>query len=331
MALAVCVIGIIAEIITWKVAVRTLGLPSFTLRDADSDTRKMLFGFGLFTVAANSAQQLSRNSSSIIGGIVAGPSAVAYYSVAESITQKLQTLGKPIGQAAMPAASQLLAEDRRNKLSELTEQTMRILLALALVFTCVIWVFGFDFVKQWISLEFAQKSYPMFCILTLALAATLPGSSMMQMLQGLGQVRFTAQLALCEGISVVVLGIPMTLFFGMLGMAITLLATSLFFQGAIQGIHLLKIVGLSIRELVVHCFVPAVCAFIPTLLFAVTIRRLSSPTNLLEVLLEMAATLVVSAVAIFLICLPVQTRKETFSALVGSYLMKRVFFYLRKS
>ncbi len=318
MALAVFAVSVLVQGITWRLAVHKLDLPSFSLGDANDETRKMMLGFGLLTVVANSAQQLARNSGAIIGGMIAGPAAVAYFSVAQTISQKFLVLGKPIGQAVLPTASQLQAQDRSEKLRELTEQVLRILLALAFVFVTIIWVFGYQFVSKWIDVPFAQQSYQLFCILVLALVASLPGSSMQQILQGLGRVRFVATLGVVEAICVVVLAVPLTYAYGMVGMAFTLLLTTLVYRGLVQGWYLLSVTEIPKTRFVSVCMIPALASTIPVVGAAFLLRATVPEGGLFQVILQMATVMMVAGVSIFLLCLPAETRRTAVSAILGT-------------
>lgn len=316
MAIAMLCVGILTQVSTYLIARYWVRLPRASWRYFDRDVRRTLFRFGSLTVLTQFAKRMGTYSGGIIIGVFLGPAAVAYYAVAESISRKCTALGKAVNQVTMPVASQFDAQQHKTGLVELTILGPRVLLAMALFLATMLCVLGHSFISHWISPDFAARSYPVFCILSLALLVKLPSNGIHSALVGMGRVGFLGLLSVFEGTATVLLGIALVSTVGIVGMAWAILVPQLIAGGMILPLYLCKRLEYSIPRYYIRVVTPAAAAAIPGLAVALGIARLFPARGLAAVVVQMCIVATVAAVSGFLICLDSSTRVLSLRAIL---------------
>ncbi|NOX54761.1 MAG: oligosaccharide flippase family protein, partial [Planctomycetes bacterium] len=223
MALVAVGVALAVSLAKWFLATRLLGIPRPHLSCANRRTARMLFGFGLLELLIQLARRFSAYGGGLILGILAGPAAVAYYSVAESLTRRSVNLGKGVSGVVMPFASQFEAQQDRHAMRRLAVLSVRVLCALGLLLAVGIVLLGDSFLRHWIGADMAVHVYPVICVLAVAVALKLPSSGFQSILTGMGRMRFLSGLAVGEGFVMLALGGALTRLYGAVGMACAVL------------------------------------------------------------------------------------------------------------
>ena len=291
-------------------AIRVAGLPRPSLGGFNRDTGKMLFRFGLLNLVIQIVRRTSLVGGSLILGLFAGPVAVAYYSVAESLTRKSLSLGKTINYVVMPFASQFDAQSDRYALKRLMVLPTRLLLTLALLITAVLLILGKSFLTLWISPEIAANVYPVICILCLSLLVKLPTNGLQSTLTGMGRMTFLSRVAIGEGVTMLILGIILTPLYGTLGMASAVLISQLVFSGLLLPIYACRDIGYSMRRFALSTIGPGLLAVLPAMSAALVLAHYFPAPSLIVLLMQISLLCLLTGACAFFICLDASLRKD---------------------
>jgi len=297
-------------------AIRVVGLPCPSLGGFNRDTGKMLFRFGLLNLVIQIVRRTSLVGGSLILGLFAGPVAVAYYSVAESLTRKSLNLGKTINYVVMPFASQFEAQSDRHALKRLLILPTRLLLTLAMLITAVLLILGKSFLALWISPEIAANVYPVICILSLSLLVKLPTNGLQSTLTGMGRMTFLSRVAIGEGSVMLVLGIILTPLYGTLGMAWAVGVSQLVFSGLLLPIYACRDIGYSMRQFALSTVGPALLTILPATSAALLLAHFLPAQRLLVSLAQIGLVSIVAAVCAFFVCLDTSLRTDILRTIV---------------
>jgi len=303
MALVVVFAAVAVGMAKWALATRLLGVPRPRPSLARRDTARMLFGFGLFELVIQLARRFSTYGGGIILGILAGPAAVAYYSVAESLTRRSVGLGKGVSGVVMPFASQFDAEGDRHAMRRMVILSVRVLLALGLLLAVGIVILGRPFLRHWIGEDIAVHVYPVICILAAAVAVKLPSNGLQAALTGMGRMRFLSGVAMAEGTLILGLGIVLATLYGAVGMAWAVLAAQAVFSGGTIASYASRNLGLPLRRLAVQAAFPAALATVPAVVVGWWLVAHCSAVSLWQVMGQIVAVAGIGALSCFFICL----------------------------
>ena len=171
-----------------------------------------------------SLRTLFDNADLLILGVLAGPAAVAVFSVAATLASFVSKGLGPISGVLFPMASEMEALGRRSQAARLLEVGTRVNLALALPLVTILLVDGPTLLRLWVGEGF-EESYPIlaaFALANLMMAASLTsstllfGSGRIGALLGAETIRYVLNLALV---------LVLYRFLGLNGMALGTLAS----------------------------------------------------------------------------------------------------------
>jgi len=312
LGMAWVVLGITAlfRLLTCLLSIRVAGLPRPSLRDVKRETVRMLFGFGLLNLLIQAVRKTSLLGGGLILGLLAGPVAVAYYSVAESLTRKSLNLGKTINYVVMPFASQFDAQSDRHALKRLLVLPARLLLTLALLITVVLLVLGKSFLTLWISPEVATNVYPVICILSLSLLVKLPTNGIQSALTGMGRMTFLSRVAVGEGVAMLILGVVLTPLLGAVGMAWAVLISQLLFSGLLLPIYACRDIGYSVWRFFLSTAGPAMLATLPAASAALLLAHFSPADSLIILIVQIILLCLLTGACALFVCLDTALRAD---------------------
>jgi len=317
MAVVALVVASVHQLSAFAISTSFIGLPRPRIVAVCRKTGKSLLSFGILNLVIQVVRRTSLIGGSIILGIIAGPAAVGYYSVAESLTCKSLNLGKVLNHVVMPFASQFDAEGNRYALKRMAVLSTRLLLALSLSIVIALFAFGASFFTFWISSDVADNAFPIICVLSLSLLAKLPSNGIHSALVGMGQMKFLSRLAIAEGIAIVSLGVILTPMFGAVGMAWAIVVPQIVFSGLMIPIYFCRQLRLPAHRFGGQVLVPAMVSAIPGLAMALFLRSYAPPQHLGTVVLAMMAVGATTGISAFLFCLNSDTRETAIRALLG--------------
>lgn len=182
------------------------------------DVLKECFGFSAFNGIGLIAEYLIFVTDTVVIGIFLGPLAVVPYQIGLRIAQMIQIPIAQIGEAIMPKASQLHAQQREGELESIVSKGMGI----AFLLTCGIFIgsayFGDLLIQTWIG-----KAYPVSVAVMVVLIGSrliaLPMGITRKALLGAGLVRLPAFIDISEAICNLILSLILIQFWGILGVA----------------------------------------------------------------------------------------------------------------
>ncbi len=183
--------------------------------------------FSAHSYLSRLAAMLHQHADKLIIGALAGPVALAFYTVPVQLAGRILGLTYRLGSVIYPRVSELAATGQQSQLQSLYLDATRLLTYLNFAVLAVIALAGAAFLERWVGAEFVAAGYPVLLLVTLALLAdsltTLP--SLVN--DGLGHPQVSGRFALARGLVGVPLVCAGTLLTGITGAALAHLLASL--------------------------------------------------------------------------------------------------------
>jgi O-antigen/teichoic acid export membrane protein len=158
----------------------------------------------------------------------------------------------------------------------------RLLMTMALAIAVIFNVLGRSFIDLWIGPGYSDKVEPVLILLSIAFVADSASGGMRAMLTGIDRVDFVTKLNWVAALVTVLFGVVLVYFFGVIGMAWALLASSVVVNVVICPYLTCRLYEFSwlryLREVLLR---PAVAA-VPGVIVALTLTSRFHPTRLLE-------------------------------------------------
>jgi O-antigen/teichoic acid export membrane protein len=228
--------------------------------------------------------QLETKTDEIVVGAFLPISAVTPYNLARKLSTLPQLMAEQFLSLLLPLASELHAGNDQARLRSLYVISTRVTLATFLAIGISLVLLAGPILAIWVGEEFAGYAY-LVVILTLASfidILTWPAGSV---LQGIARHRFTAVMALCTGITNLLLSLLLVRYLGLLGVALgTLIPTTVFCLGFTLP-YAMRVIGVSLREMVTQVVLPTMAPVLPAALVTFILRELFTPATLLPALL----------------------------------------------
>lgn len=236
-AAAVAGAGIVGVIIA-RVAVSALNvlylmwlLRSFGLnlspRWPRQDVRSSLTSFSAYAYLSKIASTLHQHADKVIVGAIAGPVALAFYTVPVTLAGRILGLTYRLSSVIYPRASALAGAGRISELRPVYLGVMRYVTYINLAALGIIVLAGDEFLRRWVGADFVQQGYPVLILMTVALLVDSLTNIPSMVNDALGHPRVTGRFALANGISGVGLVYLGTTYGGIVGAAAGHLLSSL--------------------------------------------------------------------------------------------------------
>lgn len=315
MAIATLFVGTTGHIVRVILALRLMGGISLSRKDCDRDTFTMIFRFGGLTFATRLAQRIRTELPKLIIGMTLGPSSVAFFEIANLLTSKVRGIASGMRNVVFPLASGLDAGGRDADLARVLIMGPRILLGISLICAAIFVVMGRDLIGLWIDQQFVAESYPVLCILTVALIAGMPAAPLAGILRGTGRLKALAVLAYCNLLIAAVGGPLVVPVFGLKGIAAVVAISTVLIRGILLPLIACRALGYDLVDFWQRVGIRAVLSALPAWSVAVVFQAYVPPSNLLYLVLQIVSVLGVGAVGLVLIGLDRKNRATVFSAL----------------
>jgi O-antigen/teichoic acid export membrane protein len=226
------------------------------------ETARTIFKFSssLFFIRVG-GQMESQSDEIVIGGFMP-VSAITPYYIARKLSSMPQLLTDQFLTLLLPLASEIYAVNDMHRLRALFLLSTRLTLAFFLPVGSILIVFSKPILHLWVGEEFIIYAH-LVLILTLASlidTSIWPAGSV---IQSMSRHRFTALMAICSGVSNLLLSIVLVQYFGVTGVAMgTLIPTTIICLGFILPFTL-RLLNVSIREAIRKIYFPAIWPSIP--------------------------------------------------------------------
>lgn len=223
-AARVAVSGLNILYLAWLIHSFKLGLaPRWPRREV----RSALTSFSAYAYLSKIASTLHQHADKLIVGALAGPVALAFYTVPVTLAGRILGLTYRLSSVIYPRASALAASGRLGELRPLYLGAMRYITYINLAALGLIMLAGDEFLRRWVGAAFVQQGYPVLVLMTVALLIDSMTNIPSLVNDALGHPRVTGRFALANGVFGVALVYLGTSVDGIVGAAIGHLLASL--------------------------------------------------------------------------------------------------------
>ena len=186
--------------IAWLV--RTLRLLRVPLRPAwpGRDVVRSMTHFSAYAYLSRLATLFHQHGDKLIIGTLAGPVALAFYTVPTQLAGRVLGLSFRLSSVIFPRVSALAAGGEQAQLRSMYLDASRLLTYLNLSVLGMIVLVGDEFLRRWVGAEFVTSGYPVLILITLALMVDSLTNIPSLITDGLGQPRVTGRFALARGL-----------------------------------------------------------------------------------------------------------------------------------
>lgn len=255
--------------------------------------------FSGHTYLSRLSSMLHQHADKLIIGALAGPIALAFYSVPSQLASRILGLTFRLSSVIYPRVSALAATGEQQRLHTLYLDATRLLSYLNFAVLGIIALTGEAFLQRWVGPEFVAEGYPVLLLVTLALLTDSLTVIPSLVNDGLGHPRITGRFALARGL----LGVPMvyagTVAGGIVGAAAAHLLSSLLMTGLFLAFVHGRTVPATFSETLRQCWLPGLstCAAVLLLMLPMKWALPDSVTGLLLLAGASAAALLAAGLA----------------------------------
>lgn len=271
---ATLVDNIISAICAYRI-VPTLSIAPWHTR---KDVMKECFGFSAFTAIAMVAESLIFFTDTVVIGIILGPLAVVPYQIGQRIAQMIQVPVTQIGEAILPKAGELHAQQGHGRLAEVVGKGMSLAFLITGGFLIGSAYFGEMLIVTWIGKSYTSAAL-VLTILVGAQMVALPMVVARKALLGMGEVRVPAFIDLFEAGVNLLLSIILIQFMGIIGVALGTLFPIIVIELAIFLPYASRALSTTPRDLFHKIVTPHVPALAGLLLYCDLVSRLDLRTG----------------------------------------------------
>lgn len=164
------------------------------------DVRVALSSFSAYAYLSKIASTMHQHADKLIVGAIAGPVALAFYTVPATLAGRILGLTYRLSSVIYPRASALAGAGRISELRPVYLGVMRYVTYINLIALGVIVLAGEEFLRRWVGEEFVQQGYPVLIIMTVALLLDSLTNIPSMVNDALGHPRVTGKFALANGV-----------------------------------------------------------------------------------------------------------------------------------
>lgn len=191
------------------------------------DVMRSLTHFSAYAYLSRLATLFHQHGDKLIIGTLAGPVALAFYTVPTQLAGRILGLSFRLSSVIFPRVSALAASGEQDRLRSMYLDASRLLTYLNLSVLGMIVLVGDAFLQRWVGPEFVAAGYPVLVLITLALLVDSLTNIPSLITDGLGQPQVTGRFALMRGVVGLLLVFVGTQLAGIEGAALAHLLSSL--------------------------------------------------------------------------------------------------------
>ena len=324
MAAVTLVATVVAQSCLATLAIRLLeGLP-FSTRYFDREMLKLVFGFAGTSFLTNTARRLTQYFGTIIIGVMYGPAAVAFYAIPESLSRHALSFAKGVTSVIDPLASRLESQGQQKSLVKLLILAPRFLFAYSLAVAALFITHGKQFIGFWIGPDYAVQSYPILCVLAIALVARVTSNPLRSLLRGMAKLKILVICAILEMAITLVGGPCLAYQFGLVGMAWAIVVAQVLIGGIILPVYCCHVLEFPGKEFFRDVVRQPVLSVLSSLTVGVLLVWFLPATGLYLHMLQMACVGAVGALATFLFCFDREQKQDVVGAISKKFARKPV-------
>ncbi|MDB5907783.1 MAG: hypothetical protein JWP34_1897 [Massilia sp.] len=264
--------GAIHCAVLWRSIVRLL--PGLALGRPRAAIRRDLLGFSAWSFLSRFAALSYAHADKLIIGALAGVTALAYYTVAATLANRVLSLTYRLSGVFFPAASALSAGGELARLDRLYLKATRYVVFLNAAILVLVAVFAHQILRYWMNPDFARHGALVLAVIAGAQFIDSLTSLPSLVNDGMGHPRVSGIFALARAGAGLVLVYAGVAGWGIAGAAWGHLAASLLFTGAFIGFVHGRTVPTSLRGLLVRAYAPSLYGVLAIALCASLADRL---------------------------------------------------------
>jgi O-antigen/teichoic acid export membrane protein len=249
-------------------------LPHLALRWPGRVIRRDLTGFSAYSFLSRFASLSYTHADKLIIGALAGVTALAWFTVASTLANRLLSLTYRLSGVFFPAASALSASGELARLDALYLKATRYVVFLNAAIMVLVAVFADKILRYWMNPDFAQHGALVLAVMAVSQFLDSLTSLPSLVNDGMGHPRVSGLFALvraCAGLGIVYLGVAG---WGIDGAAWGHLAVSLLFSAAFIAYVHGRTVPTGLRALLQRGYAPSLYAVLAVSLCAGVADRL---------------------------------------------------------
>lgn len=173
---------------------------NITLRWPRKEIRNALMSFSAYAYLSKLASTMHQHGDKLIIGALAGPVALAFYTVPATLATRILGLTFRLSSVIYPRVSALSATSKMDELRPMYLGTMRYVTYINLIALGMIVLAGDEFLRRWVGNEFVTNGYPILVLVTLAMMADSLTNIPSLVNDALGHPRITGIFALIRGL-----------------------------------------------------------------------------------------------------------------------------------
>ncbi len=231
-----------------------------------------LANFSVHTWLSRLASMLHQHAAKLLVGSLAGPVALAFYTVPTQLAGRLLGLTYRLASVIYPRVAALAATGSERELRTLYLDATRIVGYLHFAVPGMIALTGDAFLRRWVGPAFVNEGYPVLLLVTAALLADSLTTIPSLVNDGLGHPKVTGRFAIARGllgVALVWVGIQAG---GIVGAAAAHLLASLLMGALFVGYVHGRTVPVSVRETLRACWWPGLSTAAGALLLALPLK-----------------------------------------------------------
>ncbi len=301
-SLVTCGTSIADYAIRWWVARRIAPGLEISRKRISMDRLREVSSFGAWNFFMSLNAFVYQHVPNILIGLFMPVAAVGRYALSVGLSRQINSVVGPIGQVIYPAAAAMDVRGDRRGLERLYHDGSRLMMLVTSIAVVVTFFWAEDFYRLWVGQQYiAGTDYPSVALIfQVLLLSTVTNFSNIggQILMGAGRVRIVAMTQIVG--SVLNLGLSLALFdrFGLLGMAMAVVVASFIVDLVAMPVLVERHLGLSVVRLVTSaCGRPLVSAVLQVA-GAVGIRAMGEVGGWLDLMIQMGAAVLVSALVV---------------------------------
>jgi len=206
------------------------------------DVRQGLTSFSAYAYLSKLAATLHQHGDKLIIGALAGPVALAFYTVPVTLASRILGLSYRMSSVVYPRASALAASECMHELRPMYLGAMRYVTYLNLAALGLMVLAGDEFLRRWVGEAFVVQGYPVLVLMTVALLFDSLTNLPSLVNDALGHPRITGRFALARGLIGVGLVYVGTVGAGVIGAAVAHLVAA----GVMSTLFLLFVHGRTV-------------------------------------------------------------------------------------
>lgn len=252
------------------------------------DTVRKMLTFSGYSFFSKISYTITANTDRLVIGAVLSSAAVTLYTVPFMLVSRIMGISPRLSMILFPVASEMGATGKREELEKIYFVMSRHIFFLNIALTTILCLFSNQILQLWMGNDFAQKTYIILILISLAFLADSMTNLPSLLNDGLNFPQVTGFFAFGRAIFGFISLLVGAYFFGLIGVAAAYLFSSVVMGGAFFLYVHKKTIRVSIRLLINESFIESLVFSVIVglvMLIAKTLLPVSMPSFIAELLI----------------------------------------------